>query len=104
MPLPNHWYGVAPTQLPQTRKAPPREEALFNIVTRDWFVNLRTNPECPVGRFSVWTGLQGAEDVGSAIAASDADMASLDRRNSQADHIFWAERVVLWFLVGPLTT
>ena len=62
------------------------------------------NPECPAGGFSVWAGLQGAEDVGGAIAASDADMADLDGRNTQADWIVRAENVVLRVLVGPLTT
>ena len=58
---------------------------LFNFVARDRFVNLGTNPACPEGKFSVWMGLQGTFGVGDAIVASDADIAGLDRRNSQAD-------------------
>ena len=53
------------------------------IVRHD--VNLGTNPACPEGKFSVWMGLQGTFGVGDAIVASDADIAGLDRRNSQAD-------------------
>ena len=49
-------------------------------------------------------GLQGTEDVGAAIAASDADMAALDGRNDQADQISQTVRVILRVVVGPLTT
>ena len=35
----------------------------------------------------MWTGLQGAEDVGEYISASDADVAAMDRQNSVADYI-----------------
>ena len=52
----------------------------------------------------MWTFLQGTEDVGAAIATSDTDMAALDGRKSQADQVLQVVRVVLQFLVGPLTT
>ena len=52
----------------------------------------------------MWTFLQGTEDVGAAIATSDTDMADLDGRKSQADQVLQVVRVVLQFLVGPLTT
>ena len=41
--------------------------------------------------------------MGDDISTSDVDMAALDRRNAQADHIIWAARLVLWVLTGPLT-
>ena len=67
---------------------------LFNFVARDRLVNLRINLACPVGEFSVWTGLQGTEGVGGAISAYDSDMAALGGQNSQADHILRAAHVV----------
>ena len=42
--------------------------------------------------------------MGGSISASNSDMAALDGRNSQADHIFRAACVVLRVLVRPLTT
>ena len=51
----------------------------------------------------MWTGFQGAEDIGEAISASDVDMAALDGKNS-ADKIVRAAWVILQALVGPLTT
>ena len=44
------------------------------------------------------------EDDGEAIAASDADMAALDGRNSAEDQFFRAVRVVLRVIFGPLIT
>ena len=52
----------------------------------------------------MWTSLQGVEDMGESIAASDEDVAVLDGKNAVADQIIWAARVVLWVLVGHLTT
>ena len=75
----------------------------LKLVTRDHFVNPGANPACPAGGFSVWTVLQVMEDVGGAIAASDAYMADLSRKNSQVDQIFRAAHVVLWVIFGPLT-
>ena len=51
----------------------------------------------------MWTGLQGSEDVGADIATFDAEMATLDERNTKADQIVRAARVVLWVIIGPLT-
>ena len=76
---------------------------LFNFLDGDWFLNPGTNPTCPAGGFSVWTPPQGMEEVGVAISASYEDMVALDGRNAQADQIFRAARMVLWFVVGPLT-
>ena len=42
--------------------------------------------------------------MGAAINVSDADMAATYGRNSQANHIVRAERVVLRVISGPLTT
>ena len=77
---------------------------LYNFVTGDRFVNPGQNLACPKGGFSVWTGLQVAEDVREVIAASATDMVTLYRRNATENQIFRAARVVLRFLVGPLTT
>ena len=65
-------------------------------------VNLGMNWACPAGGFSMWTGLQGTEDVMAAISESNAYMAALDGCNDQADHTVWSASVVLWVLVGPL--
>ena len=51
----------------------------------------------------MWTVLQGSEGVGTAISASDADMAAINRRNSQANQIVRTLRVVLQYIVGTLT-
>ena len=51
----------------------------------------------------MWTGLQGTEDVEASIVAFNAYMASLDVRNTQAEHIVQAARGVLQVLVGLLT-
>ena len=77
---------------------------LFNFFSGERFVSPETNSACPVGGFSFWTELQGPEDVGDAIVASDADVAALDGRNAQADQIVWEACVILWILVGSLTT
>ena len=61
-----------------------------NFVARDRFVNPGTILAFPEGGFSVWEGLQETEDVGSTIAASDADTAYPDGRNTQAEQIFQA--------------
>ena len=53
---------------------------LSNLVAGDRFANLGKNPACPVGGFSVWTGLQGTAEVGADIAAYDSDMADLSRQ------------------------
>ena len=76
---------------------------LYNFVAGDRFVNPGTNPACAAGGFSVWTGLQGTKDVGIAITTSVADMVALDGRNTQADLIVEAARVVLWVIFEPLT-
>ena len=76
---------------------------VFNFIAGDLFVNLGTKPACPAGRFSVWKCLKRTEDVGTAIYTSDADMAALDGRKYQADHIFRAAHMVLWVIVGTLT-
>ena len=62
------------------------------------------NPACPTGGFLVWTSLQEVEDMGDSITASDEDVAVLDGKNATADQIIRATRVVLWVLVGHLTT
>ena len=67
------------------------------------FVKVGTNPNFLAGGFSVWTGLQGSEDVGAAIAVYDVEMAALDSRNTQADQIVWVAIVVLWVIIGILT-
>ena len=69
-----------------------------------WFVNPGTNLTCPRGGLSIWTGLQGSEDVGAAITTSDADKDALNGRKAQADQIFWVARVVLRVIAGLLTT
>ena len=61
--------------------------SLYNFVTGDKVVNPSLNPECPAGGFSVWNGLQGAEDFGKAIIASDIEMAELDGQNAMAYQI-----------------
>ena len=48
-------------------------------------------------------GLQGSEDLVSAIAASDADMAAPGVSNAQANQIVRASRVLLRVIVRPLT-
>ena len=55
------------------------------------------------GGLSVCTFLQGSEDVGTAIAASDADMDTLNSRNAQDNHIIWATYVVLLDIFRSLT-
>ena len=77
---------------------------LYNFLAGDRLVEPGTNPACPAGGVSMWEGLLGSKDVGAAIAASDLDMAALDGRNTQANQIVRAERVVIWFIVRPLTT
>ena len=52
---------------------------LYKFVAGYRFLNPGQNPACPVGGFLVWTGLHGAEDIGEAISASNADMAALYR-------------------------
>ena len=74
-----------------------------NFVAGGLFVNPRIKPAFPAVFFSVWMGLQGTEDVGAAIADSDSDMAALNVRNTQADHILWAVRFILQVVVGPFT-
>ena len=76
--------------------------ALYIFVAGNRLANPGTNPACLKGRFSVWTGLQGAEDMGTVITTYNADLAILDGRNSQADHIIWAVCVLLLVIVGPL--
>ena len=76
----------------------------FNFGARDRFLDPGLNLACPVVGFSIWKYLQGTEDIGAAIAASNTDMASLDGRNDQADHIVGALRMVLRVVVRPLTT
>ena len=39
------------------------------------------------GGMSMWTSLQGREEVGTPIALADADLAALDRRNTTSDQI-----------------
>ena len=41
--------------------------------------------------------------MGAEISASDTDMAAFNEQNTQAEHIFWAARMVLRVLIGPLT-
>jgi hypothetical protein len=36
---------------------------------------------------SMWTSLQGREEVGTPIALADADLAALDRRNTTSNQI-----------------
>ena len=48
------------------------------------------NPACHKGGFLVWTSLQGVEDMGDSIAASDEYMAMLDGKNAAADQIIRA--------------
>ena len=57
--------------------------ALYNFIAGDRFVNPGQNPACPAGGFSMWTGLQGAEDIGEAIVASGANMTALDVKNAR---------------------
>ena len=52
---------------------------LYKFVAGYRFLNPGQNPAFPVGGFLVWTGLHGAEDIGEAISASNADMAALYR-------------------------
>ena len=77
--------------------------SLYNIVEGNLLISPGTKSALPVGDFYMWTGLQGSEDVGVIIITSDADMDALDRRNTQADHIFRVVRMVLQIIVGPLT-
>ena len=49
------------------------------------------------------TVLQGSEDMGAAIAASNADMDTLNSRNAQDNHIIRATYVVLLDIFRPLT-
>ena len=51
-------------------------------MTGDRFSNPGKKPACPAGGFSMWTGLQGDNKMGTAIAASDADMDALDSQNA----------------------
>ena len=72
---------------------------LSNLVAGDRFANLGKNPACPVGGFSVWTGLQGTAEVGADIAAYDSDMADLSRQNSQAYQIVQMVHILLRVVV-----
>ena len=89
----------------------------LQIVTIHWCTTLAYDVLCIVGNYlhacvkasamvslMDWTGLQVDEDVGYAITATNADMDGLDGRNAQADQIVWSARVLLWVIVGPLTT
>ena len=60
----------------------------------------RDQPSLSSGGFSIWTILQGAEDMGAAIAASNTDTVALDGRNAQANQIARAAHVVLRVIVG----
>lgn len=62
------------------------------------------NPACHKGGFLVWTSLQGVEDMGESIEASDKYMAVLDGKNAAADQIIRTARVVLQVLVRHHTT
>ena len=59
--------------------------SLYNFVEGNWFVNPGTNPAYLAGGFSMRTGLQGSEDVGTAISASDADMTAINGRNTHTN-------------------
>ena len=58
---------------------------LYNFMEGDRFVNPGTNPAYLAGGFSMRTGLQGSEDVGTAISASDADMTAIKGRNTHTN-------------------
>ena len=75
----------------------------YNFVVGDRFVNPGQNPACPTGGFLVWTSLQGVEDMGDSIAASNSDIEVLDGKNAAADQIILAARVILWVLVRKNT-
>ena len=55
------------------------------------------------GGFYIWMGFQATEDVGYAISASNANIAALDGRNTQAKQIVRATCVILRVIVRPLT-
>ena len=77
--------------------------SLYNFVAGDRFVNQVKNPACPTGGFLVWTILQGVEDMGESIAASNSDMEVLYGKNTTSDQIILAAWVVLWVLVRKIT-
>ena len=68
---------------------------LYNFVAGDRFTNPGDNPACPAGGMSLWTSLQGQNDIGYRMATADADMAALDGRNAAADQIARAARIHL---------
>ena len=51
----------------------------------------------------MWTILQGVEDMGESIAASNSDMEVLYGKNTTSDQIILAAWVVLWVLVRKIT-
>ena len=73
---------------------------LYNFVAGDRFVNPGENPACPAGGMSMWTTLQGEEDVGEQMASVDADLTALDGRNVQADQVARAAKVHLQPISG----
>ena len=79
-----------------------RGGAVYKFITGERFVKPVHNLVCPAGDFLVWTGLQGPEDAGESMSASDLDMAALDGLNATADQIFRAARVFLRVLVGHI--
>ena len=73
---------------------------LYNFVAGDRFVNPGENPACPAGGMSMWTTLQGTDDVGEQMASVDADLTALDGRNMQADQVAQAAKVHLQPIYG----
>ena len=103
VPVTAYWDGVVPTQLPQTHTAPPHGVGHVQLFFWGTVREPGDKPHLPRGGFYVWTGLQGTNDMEAYIAASDADMAALDGRNTQADQIVRTTRMVLQVIVIPLT-